>query len=494
MTHMPQIKRYTTHITHPARLLILAAALAAASLFALAACAPEPQAPAAASSDAQAPATATSLSQPAQDLAPAEQAVQTSWQPPLTDAQPDAPVAPAAQQPAQPNANVAPQPQSPQAPAELDANAIVAAFEQVIGGVHTQVLPSVVNIVVVNRVSADNLPPWLSRPSPFAQPPAPDAQPDQPDMPDEESAAPQDDFFFRNGQGSGFVWDSNGHIVTNHHVVEDAERIIIMFADGAETRAEIVGSDPASDLAVLKIDADATTDLAPLALGDSNAVRVGQLAIAIGNPFGQEFTTTTGIVSAVGRTIRSSRTPYSVPKIIQTDAPINPGNSGGPLLDRQANVIGIAAQIITEDGANSGVGFAIPVNTAKQIIPELIENGEFRYSWLGIRGTNLRPESAEMMDVDPATRGAHIIELAPDGPAEQAGFTGSDRTQTTDDGNFPVGGDIITAVNDSPITGMDDLIIYLLENTLPGDTVAMTVIRDGGEKTIIRVTLGERPE
>ena len=490
MTHMPQIKRYTTPITRPARLLLFAAALAAASLFALAACAPDPTAPAAAS-DAQTPATAAaSHAQPAQDLAPAEQAVQTSWQPPLTAAQPDAPVAPQAQQPAQPNANAAPQPQSPQAPAELDANAIVAAFEQVIGGVHTEVLPSVVNIVVVNRVSADNLPPWLSRPSPFAQPPDPDAQPDQPD---DESAAPQDDFFFRNGQGSGFVWDANGHIVTNHHVIEDAERIIIMFADGTETRAEIVGSDAASDLAVLKIDSDAA-DLAPLALGDSDAVRVGQLAIAIGNPFGQEFTTTTGIVSAVGRTIRSSRTPYSVPKIIQTDAPINPGNSGGPLLDRQANVIGIAAQIITEDGANSGVGFAIPVNTAKQIIPELIEHGEFRYSWLGIRGTNLRPESAEMMDVDPATRGAHIIELAPDGPAEQAGLAGSDRTETTDDGNFPVGGDIITAVNDSPITGMDDLIIYLLENTLPGDAVAMTVIRDGGETTIIRVTLGERPE
>ena len=487
MTHMTQTKRYTPRITRPAHLLIIAAALAA-SLFALA-CAPDPPTPAAAS-DAQAPAAAASQAQPAQEIAaPAEQAVQTSWQPPLPDAQPDAPVAPAAQQPAQPDADAAPQPESPQAPAELDANAIVAAFEQVIGGVHTQVLPSVVNIVVVNRVSADNLPPWLSRPSPFAQPP----DPDLPEQPDDESADPQDDFFFRNGQGSGFVWDSNGHIVTNHHVIENADRIIIMFADGSEARAEIVGSDPASDLAVLKIDVDAD-DLAPLALGDSNAVSVGQLAIAIGNPFGQEFTTTTGIVSAVGRTIRSSRTPYSVPKIIQTDAPINPGNSGGPLLDRQANVIGIAAQIITEDGANSGVGFAIPINTAKQIIPELIEDGEFRYSWLGIRGTNLRPESAEMMDVDPATRGAHIIELAPDGPAEQAGFAGSDRTESAEDGNFPVGGDIIIAVNDAPIASMDDLIIYLLENTLPGDTVSMSVIRDGGETATIRVTLGERPE
>ena len=487
MTHMTQTKRHTSRITRPARLLILAAALAA-SLFALA-CAPDPPAPDAAS-DAKAPTTAAAHTQPAQDLAaPAEQAVQTSWQPPLPDAQSDAPVAPAAQQPAQPAAHAAPQPESPQPPPELDANAIVAAFEQVIGGVHTQVLPSVVNIVVVNRVSADNLPPWLSRPSPFAQPP----DPDLPEQPDDESADPQDDFFFRNGQGSGFVWDSNGHIVTNHHVIENADRIIIMFADGSEARAEIVGSDPASDLAVLKIDTD-DADLAPLTLGDSNAVSVGQLAIAIGNPFGQEFTTTTGIVSAVGRTIRSSRTPYSVPKIIQTDAPINPGNSGGPLLDRQANVIGIAAQIITEDGANSGVGFAIPINTAKQIIPALIEDGDFRYSWLGIRGTNLRPESAEMMDVDPSTRGAHIIELAPDGPAEQAGFSGSDRTESVEDGNFPVGGDIIVAVNDAPIASMDDLIIYLLENTLPGDTVAMSVIRDGGEKAIIRVTLGERPE
>ena len=478
MTQMTQTERYTTRITRPARLLLFAATLTAL-LFALA-CAPEPPAPTAAS-DAQAPTTAASQAQPAQEIVPAEQAVQTSWQPPLPDAQPDAPVA---QQPAQPDAPAAPQPESPQPLAELDANAIVAAFEQVIGGVHTEVLPSVVNIVVVNRVSADNLPPWLSRPSPFAQPP-------DPDLPDDESPDSQDDFFFRNGQGSGFVWDSEGHIVTNHHVIENADRIIIMFADGSDARAEIVGSDASSDLAVLKIDAD---DLSPLTLGDSNTVRVGQLAIAIGNPFGQEFTTTTGIVSAVGRTIRSSRTPYSVPKIIQTDAPINPGNSGGPLLDRQANVIGIAAQIITEDGANSGVGFAIPINTAKQIIPALIEDGEFSYSWLGIRGTNLRPESAEMMDVEPSTRGAHIIELAPDGPAEQAGMAGSDRTEITDDGNFPVGGDIIVAVDDAPIASMDDLIIYLLENTLPGDTVTMDVIRDGGEKATIRVTLGERPE
>ena len=430
---------------------------------------------------------ADAAAQPAQ-----EQAMPTSWQPPA-EAQIGATAAPQSRQAAQSQA-ADPDVAAPasETATEIDADTIVAAFEQVISGVHTDVIPSVVNIIVIDRMEAGSMPPWLNRPFPFAPQPQPNPD-DRSDENQDDEAQPQEDFFFRNGQGSGFVWDTHGHIVTNHHVVEDAHRILVIFADGTEAYAEVIGADPAADIAVLKIDYDEDA-LTPVTLGDSNAVQVGQLAIAIGNPFGQEFTTTIGIVSAVGRTIRSGSTPFSVPKIIQTDAPINPGNSGGPLLDRRGNVIGINAQIVTGTGSNAGVGFAIPINTAKQIVPALIDDGDFKYSWLGIRGANLRPEAAELMGADAATQGALIIDLAPDGPAEQAGLLGSEELERADDGNIQYGGDVIVGVDETPITGMDDLIIYLLENTMPGDTVTMSVIRNGGDTASIRVTLAERPE
>lgn len=435
--------------------------------------------------DAVAAAQSPQASQPAQ-----EQALPTSWQPPA-DAQSGATAAPQSRQAAQSHAATADAvPPAAETAPEIDADTIVAAFEQVISGVHADVIPSVVNIIVIDRMDAGSMPPWLNRSFPFAPQPNPD---DRRDETPDDGAQPQEDFFFRNGQGSGFVWDAQGHIVTNHHVVEGAHRILVIFSDGTEAYADIIGADPAADLAVLKIDPDEDA-LTPVTLGDSNAVQVGQLAIAIGNPFGQEFTTTIGIVSAVGRTIRSGSSPFSVPKIIQTDAPINPGNSGGPLLDRRGNVIGINAQIVTGTGSNAGVGFAIPVNTAKQIVPALIDDGSFKYSWLGIRGAPLRPEAAALMGADPTTQGALIIDLAPDGPAEQAGLQGSEETERADDGSVQYGGDVIVAVDGSPITDMDDLIIYLLENTMPGDTVTMDVIRNGGDTAAIRVTLAERPD
>lgn len=479
-------------VKHTASAALIALAAIALALTTACANAPAASTPADAvdMSDTQAQSTqaspADAASQPAQ-----EQALPTSWQPPA-EAQIGATAAPQSRQAAQSHAadaNAGVPPTSETA-TEIDADTIVAAFEQVISGVHTDVIPSVVNIIVIDRMEAGSMPPWLNRPFPFAPQPSPD---DRSDDNQDEGAQPQEDFFFRNGQGSGFVWDTHGHIVTNHHVVEDAHRILVIFADGTEAYAEVIGADPAADIAVLKIDYDEAA-LTPVTLGDSNAVQVGQLAIAIGNPFGQEFTTTIGIVSAVGRTIRSGSTPFSVPKIIQTDAPINPGNSGGPLLDRRGNVIGINAQIVTGTGSNAGVGFAIPINTAKQIVPALIDDGDFKYSWLGIRGANLRPEAAELMGADPATQGALIIDLAPDGPAEQAGLLGSAEIERTDDGNIQYGGDVIVAVDETPITGMDDLIIYLLENTMPGDTVTMSIIRNGGDTAAIRVTLAERPE
>ncbi len=379
------------------------------------------------------------------------------------------------------------QPESPSAnnsntatTVELDADSVVAAYEKVIGDVHDNVLPSVVSIFVLNRVEFTGQIPSIPSPFPFGQtiPPSGDSK---------------QDFFYRNGQGSGFVWDTEGHIVTNRHVVADAERITVVFSDGSETDAEVVGMDDDSDLAVIKIDRDAEL-LQPVTLGDSNAVRVGQLAITIGNPFGQEFSTTTGIVSAIGRTLRAGESLFSLPKVIQTDAPMNPGNSGGPLLDRRGQVIGIDAQIITRSGANTGIGFAIPVNIAKQVVPELISSGTFTYSWLGIRGTDIREETAELMGAPADTRGALVIALADGGPAQKAGLLGSTRSMQTDEGSIRYGGDVITAVDDNPIGGMNDLIIYLLENTRPGDAVRVSVVRDGGEVTHLWVTLEPRPQ
>ena len=199
-----------------------------------------------------------------------------------------------------------------------------------------------------------------------------------------------DDLFQRSG-GSGFVWDETGHIVTNHHVVVDVDRVTVMFYDGSEYDAELLGSDPDSDLAVLSVN---YVDQIPsaVALGNSGDVAVGQIAIAIGSPFGQDFSITSGIVSAVGRTIRSGNSQFSIPKVLQTDAPINPGNSGGPLLNRVGEVIGVNTQIISNTGASSGIGFAVPVDAAKRVIPELISNGTYKYSWLGISGTSLTPD------------------------------------------------------------------------------------------------------
>lgn len=346
----------------------------------------------------------------------------------------------------------------------LDADAVVAAFEEVLGRIHDETLPSVVQIRVSQRFPSEGQTPGFGGTTPF-----------------------------RSGEGSGFVWSEEGHIVTNAHVVADADRVIVTFPDGTEAEAEVIGQDPDSDLAVIKVDLP-QKQLIPVKLGDSDNVKVGQLAVAIGNPFGQEFTTTSGIVSAIGRTIRSGNTPFSVPKVIQTDAPINPGNSGGPLLDRHGRVIGINTQIISRSGSSSGIGFAVPINTAKQVIPSLIEDGSFSYAWLGISGATIRPEVAELMDVPIDTKGAQVIQLADDGPASRAGLHGSDQNQQTDDGIIPFGGDIIIAIDGNPINSMDDLISYLIERTRPGDKVTADVIRDGGESTQIQITLGSRPE
>jgi len=342
------------------------------------------------------------------------------------------------------------------------------AEERLIINLYARVSPSVVNINVIGEVEG------LSHP-------------EVPGFP--ESPFPEE--FFQRGLGSGFVIDTDGHIVTNNHVVEGARRIQVRFSDDTEAEAKVVGADPHTDLAVIKVDVPAAL-LHPVELGESDTLRVGQRAIAIGNPFGFERTVTTGIISAVGRVLRQI-SGFSLPNLIQTDAAINPGNSGGPLLDSQGKVIGVNTIIFTRTGSSAGVGLAIPVNTVKRVVPELIENGHFAHSWLGIRGYSINSELAEALDL-PVDNGVLIGEAIRDGPSAQAGLRGGKREVLVEGFIEPIsaGGDIIIAINDTEIRGMDDL-ITCLESTVVGQEVELTIIRDGDEKRLT-VELDERPD
>ena len=363
---------------------------------------------------------------------------------------------------------------------DLNPQAVVAAQDRVLIDIYERALPSVVLIRTTRAIEgAEDSPRAPDIPGmPF------DGLPDAPHIPEE---------FFSRGEGSGFVWDDQGRIVTNHHVIAGADRVTVIFADGTELEATVLGSDPDSDLAVLQVEIPKGFSMPALPLGQSELVRAGQMAVAIGNPFGQEFTITRGIISAVGRTIRSGNSQFSIPEVIQTDAPINPGNSGGPLLDRRGLVIGVNTQIISRSGSSSGIGFAVPIDAAKRVIPVLIQDGRFEYSWLGISGTTLRPNVAELMDLPQDTRGALVISLAEGGPAEEAGLQGSDRSRIVDGVDFPLGGDIIVAINGQPIEDMDDLIAYLIDKTRPGEDATIEVLRGKETRETIKVTLGTRP-
>ena len=347
---------------------------------------------------------------------------------------------------------------------ETGALDIEVRFEEI----YDQVNPSVVNINVAVRGQ---------RISPFG----PFADPDIPD--------------YQFGTGSGFVYDREGHIVTNNHVVEDAERITVTFADDTVVEATLVGQDPDSDLAVIKVDPQGL-DLIPVELGDSDALRVGQTVVAIGNPFGFAGTLTTGVISGLGRSLPSTgdrtRGTYTIPDVVQTDAAINPGNSGGPLLDIEGRVIGVNAAIQSPVQGSSGVGFAIPVHLVKLIVPSLIDEGEFTYPYLGISGGTLYPEAAEAMNLSRTQRGALVVTVSPDGPADRAGLRPSTRQITVDGNRLPVGGDVIVAIGGHPVAKFDDLLIQLIRNHRPGDNAQITVLRDGRTVTLT-VTLGERP-
>ncbi|MCH7587738.1 MAG: trypsin-like peptidase domain-containing protein [Chloroflexi bacterium] len=289
--------------------------------------------------------------------------------------------------------------------------------------------------------------------------------------------------------GSGFIIDEQGYIVTNNHVVADATRVTVIYFNGIEAEAEIVGTDADSDLAVIKVD-QLIDDVHPIPLGDSDTVDVGQWVIAIGNPFGNQNSMSIGIVSAVGRTIPTGVTPFSIPQSIQTDAAINPGNSGGPLLNLLGQVVGINAQIATGgDRANSGVGFAIPVNILRKIAPVLIENGSYDWPWLGVEGTdvNLAIMNANNLDEQ---RGAYINGVVEGGPASVA-LRGTTETVEIERVIAPLGGDVVIEADGQPIRFFSDLLVAVAFKN-PGDQINLTILRDG-ERLEVSITLGLRP-
>lgn len=298
---------------------------------------------------------------------------------------------------------------------------------------------------------------------------------------------------FALGTGSGFVYDSNGIIVTNNHVVADSASLEVVFASGERRRAEVTGLDVDSDLAVIQV-AGLPAGVQPVPLGNSAELQVGEFVIAIGNPFGEAGSMSVGIVSGLGRTLESQRLlpgggRFSIPQVIQTDAAINPGNSGGPLLNLRGEVVGVNSAIQTTTGTNSGVGFSIPVNAVRNIAPSLIENGHYIYSFMGIRMTSQPFTLDQLEDYNLPPNGVYIIDVDDNTPADQAGLIG----RGTDDFNVPLpGGDYITAINGTRVKTSDELLSYLVFETTAGDTVDLTVLRDGNEISV-PLTLGERP-
>ena len=291
------------------------------------------------------------------------------------------------------------------------------------------------------------------------------------------------------GVGSGFVFDKKGHIITNAHVIEDSTKTVVTFLDGRSYNAEIIGIDQYTDIGVIKVNADLKL-LQPLSLGDSSNLQVGEPITAIGNPFGLSGSMTSGIISQMGRLLPSG-SGYSIPDVIQTDAAINPGNSGGPLLNMRGDIVGINTAIQSTTGEFTGVGFAIPSQTVAKIVPTLISEGEYNHPWIGISGRDIDPDMANVLGLKDAL-GFLIITVVEDSPASEAGLIGSDKTIKVESREYPVGGDIILAVDGIDVRKIDDILIHLQRVKTVGDEMNLEILRDG-RTTNITIVLQERP-
>ena len=291
------------------------------------------------------------------------------------------------------------------------------------------------------------------------------------------------------GVGSGFVFDKKGHIITNAHVIEDSTKTVVTFLDGRSYNAEIIGIDQYTDIGVIKVNADLKL-LQPLTLGDSSNLQVGEPITAIGNPFGLSGSMTSGIISQMGRLLPTN-SGFQIPDVIQTDAAINPGNSGGPLLNMRGDIVGINTAIQSTTGEFTGVGFAIPSQTVAKIVPTLISEGEYNHPWIGISGRDIDPDMANVLGLKDAL-GFLIITVVEDSPASEAGLIGSNKTIKVESREYPVGGDIILAVDGIDVRKIDDILIHLQRVKTVGDEMNLEILRDG-RTTNITIVLQERP-
>lgn len=358
----------------------------------------------------------------------------------------------------QPTLQPPPTPLPPELIAEADAE------ERLLINLYERVNPSVVNIVVTV---------------------------------DDDSTINLNNPFPAQGQGSGFIVDTAGHIVTNNHVVVDADKVEVTFSNGTIVDAEVIGNDVDSDLAVIKVDVPAAS-LRAISWGNSDNLLVGQRAIAIGNPFGLDGTLTTGIISALGRSLPTESQAFLIPEIIQTDAAINPGNSGGPLLNSHGEVIGVNTAIVPNRSAGGersflGVGFAVPSNLVRKITTGLIENGAYQHPWIGFSGGTVTPQIAEVMTL-PQVSGALVVEVISGSPADKAGLRGATRDYELDNGSVvKIGGDVIVAIDGQPLKAFDDLLAFLSRNGEVDKAVTLTILR-GGKEQQLELILEARPK
>jgi len=291
------------------------------------------------------------------------------------------------------------------------------------------------------------------------------------------------------GMGSGFVYSEDGYIITNQHVVKDAQKVTVTFLDGEQYIGNVIGTDQDLDIAVVKVD-PSNTYIQPIKIGDSSELKVGERIAAIGNPFGLSGSMTSGIISQIGRLL-PQESGYSIPDVIQTDAAINPGNSGGPLINMKGEVVGINTAIQSATGEFSGIGFAVPSNTVKKVVPVLIENGKFKHPWMGISGTDVDPELAEVRGLK-SSKGFLVVSVIEGSPAEAAGLIGVTETKEMDGREFALDGDIILAIDGETVRKISDILVHLQREKSIGDEMILSVSRNGEVLELVMI-LEERP-